>query len=147
MWDPDKKGEGLGWFAEDFDDSDWYDIGTDGPWGSQPIGEKWRDEHGSNYLGLAWYRTGFDIDGEVGKPRVKLIFGAVDEACVIWVNGEKVLDRPYPYKGDRDSWMQSFEVDITDAARYDRPNVVAVRVEANSGQGGVWRRAWVLQSN
>lgn len=146
MWDPDEQGEAQGWFADDFDDRDWLDIATDGPWEEQPVGRQWREEHGADYDGIAWYRTRFAPARDDDRPQVRLVFGAVDEACVVWVNGRRLLERPYPYRGNPDSWQEAFEVDITDVVRYDRPNTVAVQVEDRAGAGGIWRMVWLVQS-
>ncbi|HCU38687.1 MAG TPA: hypothetical protein DGT21_25710 [Armatimonadetes bacterium] len=142
-WDPDGTGVEKRWFADDLDTSTWLDIGTNGPWEEQAVGRKWRQEHREDYNGLAWYRTSFTVAQDPNRPRVMLVFGSVDEACMVWVNGEKLLERPYPYQGNADSWKEAFEVDITDVVRHDRPNTVAVQVSDNSGVGGVWRPVWI----
>ncbi len=54
-----------------------------------------------------------------------------------------MLSRPYPYEGNPDSWREPFEVDITEVIRFDRPNILAVRVEDRAGAGGIWRPVWV----
>jgi Domain of unknown function (DUF4838)/Glycosyl hydrolases family 2, sugar binding domain len=143
-WDPDGIGEQQGWWADDFDDTGWPDIGTDGPWEQQPVGRKSKQEHSNeDYNGLAWYRTTFSVTEKPNRPIVQLVFGAVDEACTVWVNGTKLLDRPYPYQGNSNSWQEAFEVDISQVVRYGTPNTVAVRVSDESGAGGLWRPVWV----
>lgn len=146
-WDPNQRGEGAGWAADDFDDAGWQTIGIDGPWEKQPVGQQWRKEHGSDYDGIAWYRTRFSVKPAARPQQVRLVFGAVDEACTLWVNGQKLLERPFPYQGNNNSWQEAFEVDVTAAVRTDRPNTLAVRVEDNSGAGGIWRPVWVVQSD
>jgi hypothetical protein len=42
--------------------------------------------------------------------------------------------------------MHAFEIDITEYVRYDQPNVLTVRVEDNSGAGGIWRPVKLLIS-
>jgi hypothetical protein len=144
-WDPEEQGIEENWFAEDMDTSAWLNISTDEPWEAQPAGRQWRREHGEDYNGFAWYRTTFEVNREAGKPQVRLVFGAVDEACTIWVNGRKLLQRPFPYQGDPDARAGAFELDVTDAIRYDRPNTLAVRVENRSGAGGILRGVWLLE--
>ncbi len=143
QWDPDGVGEEPGWFRADHADPDWLKTGVSGPGEELPVGRRWREEHGEDYNGLAWYRTGFLVPRDDAGRRARLIFGAVDEACVVWLNGRRVLDRPYPFGGDTESWQKAFEVDITDAARYGEPNLLAVRVEDNTGAGGIWRPVWL----
>lgn len=144
QWDTAEQGEGQGWFAADFDDSAWLDINTDGPWEQQRVGRQWKAQHNNaDYDGLAWYRKTFTVQADPAKPVVRLLFGAVDEACTIWVNGRKLLHRPYPYQGNTDSWKEAFEVDVTDVLQVGRPNTVAVRVSDNAGAGGIWRPVWL----
>ncbi len=144
-WDPEEKGLAEEWFTADLDTSSWLSISTDGPWETQPVGKQWRETHRQDYDGIAWYRTAFEVERDAARPRVRLVFGAVDEACTIWLNGLKVLERPFPYQGDTDSWQKAFEVDVTEGIRFDGPNTLAVRVEDRAGAGGIWRRAWVLR--
>jgi len=144
-WDPQDEGEKTGWQTPAVDDSQWPSIRTDGPWEEQPIGKKWAEEHGGKgYDGSAWYRTRFSLPPDAKGKAVRLLFGAVDEACTVWINGKRVLDRPYPYRGDADSWRKAFEVDITPAVRFDRPNLLAVRVRDDAGAGGIWRPVRLL---
>ncbi|MBM3497220.1 MAG: DUF4838 domain-containing protein [Armatimonadetes bacterium] len=145
-WDPQRQGEADGWAAEDFDDAAWAEIGTEGPWEQTPVGRQWEAEHGASYDGVAWYRTAFAAPADPARPGVRLVFGAVDEACSVWLNGTRLLERPYPHQGNPESWQEAFEVDIAAAVRYDRLNVLAVRVEDNSGAGGIWRPVWLLRS-
>ena len=143
-FDPEGVGEERGWYAGDFDDAEWTPTEVSAPWEELVAGKQWREEHGADYDGLAWYRTEFAVPEDAG--RVRLIFGAVDEACTVWVNGQRVLDRDYPFQGDTDSWKKAFEVDVTDVVRRDGPNVVAVRVEDSLGAGGIWRPVWLATS-
>lgn len=143
-FDTQAAGEAEGWFAEGFDDGEWPETEVSGPWEELPVGRQWREEHGEDFNGLAWYRTIFMVPEDAG--RVRVIFGAVDEACTVWVNGTKVLERPYPFEGDGDSWKKAFEIDVTEIARLGQTNLLAVRVEDRSGVGGIWRPVWLATS-
>ena len=132
-----------GWFADDHAETGWLDIGTDGPWEHQPPGRRWKAEHGADYNGIAWYRNRFELDASDARMKVVLHFGAVDEACTAWVNGRRLLERPFPFEGNSNSWSEPFTVDVGDVARFDRPNTVAVRVEDNAGAGGIWRAVFL----
>ena len=77
---------------------------------------------------------------------VQIVFGAVDEACTIWVSGRRVPEPRYPYQGDNDSWQKAFQVDVTDVVHFEGPNVLAVRVEDNAGAGASGSRfGWCSQ--
>jgi len=147
MWDPEKRGEKENWFAPDFDDHFWYRIATTAPWEQQEVGQQWREAFKKDYDGLAWYRTTFSLPSSNKPQQIRLIFGAVDEACKIWLNGERVHERPYPYQGNIESWKEAFEVNITPFVRRDKPNVLAVLVEDNGGAGGIWKPVWLSLSD
>jgi len=146
MWDPNDEGINKEWSSKKYDDSKWFNIGTDSAWEEQPVGKQWEKQHGNQYDGFGWYRNQF-VTSDKKPQRTILAFGAVDEACKVWINGQLVLDRPFPYKGNSNSWQEAFEVDITEYVRYDQPNVLAVRVEDNSGGGGIWRPVKLLTSD
>jgi hypothetical protein len=147
MWDPENKGESKVWQKKEFDDSRWFNIGVNAFYGDQEAGKKWKAKHGKPYLGFSWYRTTFSLKPSVTPKRTFLIFGAIDEACTVWVNGIKVLTRPYPYHGDQDSWRKMFRIDISKAVSYEHPNILAVRVENNAGAGGIWKPVWLQQTD
>jgi len=143
IFDPDKIGEKSGYASKDFDHSKWSLIRIDDVWEKQPVGKEWEAKHGKGYNGDAWYRLSFEVPAEHADKRKILLFGAVDEACDIWMNGKKVLTRPYPFNGNTNSWQEAFEVDFSDAASADGKNVVAVKVINNSGDGGIWKGAFL----
>lgn len=145
-FDETKQGLAQGWQQPDCADTAWSDITTNSAWEQQPVGKAWEKAHGQGYDGLAWYRTRFSLKPAQPGERVSLTFGAVDEACAVWVNGQQVLERVYDAAKNPNSWTEAFEVDVTPFVRYDQPNVLAVRVEDNSGAGGIWRPVWVVQS-
>lgn len=138
-WDPEEIGSEEKWFAENLDTQDWLRARTDKWWEDQRVGEKRREKDGRDFDGLAWYRTTFTVSPDFKGRRLSLYFGAVDEACIIWVNDYKLLERPFPYRGDTDSWRKPFTVDITRVVRFDRPNTVVVQVEDRAGAGGIWK--------
>jgi hypothetical protein len=146
MWDPNNDGIDKEWSSEKYDDSKWFSIGTESCWEKQPVGKQWEQQHGKQYDGFGWYRNQFTVSSSDSCKKIRLGFGAVDEACKVWVNGQLVLDRPFPYKGDEGSWQWAFDVDITEYVHFDKPNVLSVRVEDNSGGGGIWRPVKLLIS-
>jgi hypothetical protein len=140
-WDPDRRGETESWFAPGHDASGWASVNVRGCWDTQEVGKSWKAEHGADYTGAAWYRTGFTAPAEVGQPW--LVFGAVAQSCQVWVNGQLVLSRPSPIWGSPDAWQQPFVADVSKAVRAGERNVVVVRAESASGSGGIWQPVWV----
>ncbi len=135
-WDPEEVGQAEGWFDPAIDATDWLPVSVKSAWEKQPVGETWRGEHGRDYDGLAWYRVQFDVPEALRGRRVFLLFGAVDEAATVWVNGQLVGEHPFVHEAD---WTTPFTMEFTDAARFGEANTVAVLVEDRSGAGGVWR--------
>ena len=128
--DPDKKGVALGYAKINFDDSSWATIRTDRPWEEQGY---------ENYNGFGWYRMVVDIPAGC-KDTPVLIVGAADEAAEVYINGKKLLNRPYPYNGNINSYAESFEVAWT-----PRPgkNVIAIKVIDNIGVGGITKPCYL----
>ncbi|MBL4700783.1 MAG: DUF4838 domain-containing protein [Phycisphaeraceae bacterium] len=148
MWDPENKGVAENRQAVDFDDSQWFSIGVNDSWEAQPVGKQWAKEHNNaNYNGFAWYRNTFEVNETMKAKQYILGFGAVDDSCDIWLNGQKILTRPFPYKGDSGSWMAPFDVNITKYVHFDKPNVLAVRVRDKKGAGGIWRGVWLVTTD
>jgi len=144
MWDPQEEGQSKGWQNAGYNDSAWFDMPTDGPWEEQQAGKKWKREHGSDYDGVAWYRCRFTVNQRDKGKKLTILFGAVDEACDVWLNDQHVLNRPYPYKGDPESWMRPFQLDVTGKLSFDKPNVLSVKVTDNVGKGGIWKPVWLV---
>ena len=141
-FDIEEKGVEKNYHAADFDDSKWQDAQSGVAWENHPAGLAWRKAHkGVDYDGIGWYRYNLDIPEAAGKAKYILTFGAVDEACQVFVNGKMLLDRPYPYKGDKYSWDRPFTLDITTAVKPGK-NVLAVRVIDRSGAGGLVKPVW-----
>ncbi|MCI5779598.1 MAG: DUF4838 domain-containing protein [Lentisphaeria bacterium] len=127
--DPGKVGEAQGWQRPDFDDSRWRNMPTDCNW-EQVIGP---------YDGYGWYRIRIELPAEMpGEP--VLLVGSADEACDVWINGRHLLRRPYPYKGNINSWNESFEVPFGKVAVPGGRNTIVIRVEDNDGNGGLTKK-------
>ena len=75
-----------------------------------------------DYLGLAWYAHEFYAPpGWLGQ-RIFLRVGSANYAAKVWVDGRLV--------GEHEGGHLPFAFDITDLVAWDRPNVVAIRVDA-----------------
>ena len=130
--DPQKNGESMGYAKFDFDESKWEKIPTNAPWDKSGYG---------TYDGYGWYRLRFTLPQNYkGEP--VLMVGSADEACDVWINGVKLLHRPYPFEGNENSWNEAFDVPFGSVVRPGE-NVIAIRVEDNSGQGGLTKRCFI----
>jgi beta-galactosidase len=107
-------------------------------WNKQKAGKEWKEKHGKD-CGLAWYRKTFTVNPEYKGSKIYLYFGAVDEACSVWVNNQLLLRRPYDPKKNMHSWQEPFTVDISKVVRWEARNTVIVRVENNIGAGGIFK--------
>ena len=128
--DSDKTGLEQGFAKLDFDDSSWKMLRTD---------KTWEEQGFADYNGFGWYRMIVDIPADC-KDRAVLIVGAADEAAEVYINGKKVLDRPYPYKGNANSYAESFEVAWDPVPG---KNIIAVKVIDNIGVGGITKPCYL----
>jgi len=90
---------------------------------------------------IGWYRKHFALTGADSGRRWLIRFDGVFRDSKVWVNGF--------YLGGNASGYSGFEFDITDYIRYDRENVLAVRVDASQYEGwyyegaGIYRHVWL----
>jgi len=129
--DPDNQGEQAGWFAADFDDSGWLEIG---------IGKSW-EEFGQTYDGVAWYRRTVELPAIDPPPaRAVLAFGGVDEDCWVWINGKSAGAHATGPMG----WDKPFRLDVTHALQWGQANQITVKVNDSAFAGGIWRPVELL---
>ncbi len=129
--DPESRGETEQWFAPTFDTASWRPLSARIPW---------EEQIGKNFDGFAWYRTSFDVPQEAMGKKLILSFGAVDEAAVVYVNGQRVGEFGVPGV----TWNTRFEIDITAFVKQADKNLIAVRVQDTNGVGGIWRGVKVI---
>jgi hypothetical protein len=123
--DPDRTGEQAGWQAAEPDDT----------WGPISTHAAWEGQGHEGYDGYGWYTVEVTIP-ETKAEHVWLLFGAVDETCRVWINGEHV--------GDSDGdpgvlWDKPVAVEITGKYRPGEPNRLTVRVHDSAYAGGIWK--------
>ncbi len=95
------------------------------------------------YDGLGWYAQRLTVPADWKDRHVFLLFGAVDESCKVWVNGELIYTRKYKNPGDE---AKPFEVEITKAVNKTKDGRidVVVQVEDRGGEGGIWKRVFLV---
>jgi hypothetical protein len=122
-------------------------ISLDSHWEQQPVGLEWREKHGKHFKGVAWYVTTFDAQSEEtdAANKMKLCFGAIDGSSLIYLNGKLLADRPYPYKGNTDSWKIPFDLQLPAGLLKPKANKLVIRVEKYIGVSGIWRPVYLAQ--
>ena len=133
----------------EYDDSWWRRLDVPHDWaieGDFYVGNPSGASGGALPGGVGWYRKHFLVEGEeVKSEKFFLEFDGVYMNSTVYVNGQKVGNRPYGYS--------SFEYDITFCVK-EGENVVAVRVD-NSDQPnsrwysgcGIYRHVWLTKTN
>jgi beta-galactosidase len=90
---------------------------------------------------IGWYRKHFRTSVADSGQRFQLQFDGIFRDATIWVNGH--------YIGNHQSGYTGVAYDVTDYLRYDRDNVVTVRVNATQYEGwfyegaGIYRNVWL----
>ena len=100
-----------------------------------------------------WYRRTFSIEEGFDQGRILLHFGAVDQECTVFVNGEEI--------GSHLGGYYSFVFDITDQIREENEIIVRVRDYTDTrgfeygkqhlepgriwytAQSGIWQTVWL----
>lgn len=141
-----KTTRGHGPAAISFPDQDWrqvqlpHDYLIEGTPSERENGIK-----GSYERPNAWYRKYFRLDPEDRDKRLSLSFEGIATHSVIYLNGHLIY-RSF-------SGYTSFEVDITDFARYGQElNVLSVYVKNHESEGwwyegaGIYRHVWLIKT-
>jgi beta-glucuronidase len=111
--DPNARGEAQGWADPGFDDSAWSPVTVPHTWNVMA-------DH-FEYEGVAWYRRTFTLPDEAENAHLRLRFEAVFYRARVWLNGE--------YLGEHEGGYTPFEFDVSEIARPDQENVIAVQVD------------------
>ncbi len=147
--DPKDVGEKEAWYKEGRKYTKWKDVmatnrNWEAPYAHYKAISKEIRALTKNYDGIAWYATSVRIPADwFGKRSIYLYFGAVDESCTVYINGEKAHYRPYINPSD---WATPFTVDITKFVKGNArtPQYITVRVEDKSGAGGIWKQVFLV---
>lgn len=101
------------------------------------VNDGWRDARvgGDQFrgrYGLAWFRTNLrDTKTQAAGVRRTLHFESVDDNCVVFVNGKRLLKH--------EGWDDEFDVDISSAWDPVGVNTLTLLVENTGGTGGIMK--------
>jgi beta-galactosidase len=116
-----------------FDDSSWRSLDLPHDWSIEgSFSETAPAGVGGGALpgGVGWYRKTFNLPEGDSAKRVFIEFDGVYRNSDVWVNGTHVGFRPNGYI--------SFRYDITDEVRFDKPNVISVKVDNSQQPNSRW---------
>ena len=87
---------------------------------------------GGGYLngGIGWYRKTFTLNKSLKGKKVFIDFDGVYRNSRVWINGHLLGYRPNGYI--------SFQYDLTPFLNWDKPNVIAVRVDNSDQPNSRW---------
>lgn len=117
----------------------WEPIRVSSSWEQQPysdINPAFREKM-KDYDGYGYYGLNLRVPKEWQGQEIYLLFGAVDESCMVWLNGQLAGERPYV---NPDDWKVPFTIRIDaliDWSKSGQPLIV--RVHDSNGQGGIWK--------
>ena len=133
-----RKGDDPAWSAPAFDDSSWQEVTFNQSW----------EELVDYANGYGWYRIHVVIPSSLKKGVVEAIMldlGAIDDSDQTWLNGHPVgKDGTFPEDpgGYSSEWGRRRHYIVDPSwVRWDRENIIAVRVYNYGDPGGFYRGA------
>jgi len=130
-----------------YDDSGWRQLSLPHDWAIEgPFAPEYNPRTGGlPVFGKAWYRKHFTIDDSKKGSEITLEFDGVMSNSKIYINGEKVYERPYGYS--------SFEINITPYVNFGKDNIIAVSLNPETLSSrwypgaGIYRNVWMEVKN
>ena len=134
-------GDDIAWRDPDFDDSAWKVLSTT---------QYYEDQGFAGYNGYSWYRIHVVIPSTLKAStdwpeRLRVYLSAIDDTDETYLNGipiGKTGRMPSDPKGYESRWetIRDYAVDLRNGiVRWDRDNVIAVRVYDGNGGGGFYK--------
>lgn len=134
-----KAGGARGAAGRSFDDGAWRTVDLPHDWAIEaPPEQSENAAQGYRRRGYAWYRRNIALDPSLQGRYLEVRFGAVATNATVWFNGTPVAHNWSGYNG--------FGIDVTAMATFDgKPNVLAVRVDANAAEGWWYEGAGIYR--
>lgn len=125
-----------GWKLQTGDNARFAETGFDDQsWKAINVGANWESQGVADYNGIAWYRTRVVIPSSLKTSNaylkgILLTLGRIDDADQTFVNGTEIGHT------DGNTVNRQYVIPF-DLIRWDQPNIIAVRVEDKTGNGGL----------
>ena len=134
-----KAGGSRGAAAVNFNDTDWRSVDLPHDWAIEaPPSPTENIAEGYRKRGFGWYRRAITIDPSMTGRYLEIQFGAIASNATVWFNGTPVAHNWSGYNG--------FKIDITALATFgDKPNILAVRVDAETAEGWWYEGAGIYR--
>ncbi len=122
-YDPEGRGDQMEYYRLDCARSTWQSVNVPAFWDDP------------SYDGIGWYACTFRVSPEEAQANLALVFEAVDDNAVIYLNSKKI----YEHNGAN----LEFSIEIKPYVLLDRDNVLVVRIEDTGGTGGINGNVWL----
>ena len=116
--DDQNKNAFNGFEKSNFNDRSWITVDVPHNWDEY---EGYRRMRHGNRHGYGWYRKTFSIKSQGANKRYFLFFEGVGSYATVWLNGKQV--------GYHAGGRTTFTIDVTDAIKFNQPNLLAVRAD------------------
>ena len=117
------------WKLGSYNDSDWDKV---------RVPEYWEDEGFHGYDGYAWYRKKIHISKDYQGQMLYMVLGYIDDVDEVYINGRKIGSTgtfPPTYCTAYNAFRKYYIPE--EAIRFDRLNVIAVKVYDAEQAGGI----------
>lgn len=130
--------------APGYADSTWTVVDVPHTWNAEDA----FDDVAGYRRGIGWYRKRLQLPSALRGKRLFLYFEGANQVADVYVNGQ--------HAGGHVGGYTAFAVDITELARFDRPTMIAVRVNNRHDPdippldadftfyGGIYRDVWLM---
>lgn len=118
-------------YESSFSDEEWENLDLPHDWAIKgPFRQDLEGYTGKlPWKGIGWYRKHFYVEKSDREKMFYLDFDGAMANAEVWLNGEKIGERPYGYS--------SFRVNLTPALKFGQENILAVRLDTEK-----WGSRW-----
>jgi beta-galactosidase len=126
---------------------EWQRINVPHTWNAEDV----LDDTPGYRRGIGWYRRDLSMPASLKGKRIYLYFEGVGQTAEVFVNGRSL--------GNHIGGYTAFTFDITEAIRFDGPNVIAVKADNTrildnppidgdfNMYGGIYRDVWLIATD